>query len=421
MRIHRDERGQTILLVAFSLPILIGFIGIATDVGALFKDKRTLQTAADAAAIAGALNLNYGTTAIQTAARNAATSNGFTDGSAGVTVTVPPTPQWPGSTYVGKPGYTEVTITKVEPTIFLALFGRPSVSVLARAVAALGGPAAACIYTTGQSSTGLSVSDATVTAPQCGLVIDSNTSPPMSVVSSGGPTAITMKRIGTVGDCGGNCGTGISPNPVSGIIPYSDPLSYLPQFTCNTSSCTNGTTTIPCLVDPNVSTSGRFTLDPACYNGLSISGTGLIFFNPGTYVINGPINFTGSNILTGTGVTFYINSGAINIDNFTTLNFYAPNAPGTPYNGILFAQSPASPNSTQTFNIVAGSVLSGIMYFPGAQLTLTTTNVSATVSATFVAQSLSINGGATPGNLTLDDYSSVPGVTSPLSSAVLVE
>ncbi len=71
MRIHRDERGQTIILVALSLPLLLGFVGIATDVGALFKDKRTMQTAADAAAIAGALNLNYGSTVWKPAAQAA--------------------------------------------------------------------------------------------------------------------------------------------------------------------------------------------------------------------------------------------------------------------------------------------------------------------------------------------------------------
>ena len=125
MRLHRDERGQTILLVALSLPVLIGFIGIATDVGILFKDKRTMQTAADAAAIAGALNYNNGATAWKAAARAAATANGFTDTSNGIVVTTPDTPQWPTSNYNGKPGYVEVTITKPESTIFLALFGRP--------------------------------------------------------------------------------------------------------------------------------------------------------------------------------------------------------------------------------------------------------------------------------------------------------
>ena len=87
MRIHRDERGQTIILVALSLPLMLGFVGIATDVGALFKDKRTMQTAADAAAIAGALNLNYGELRHSCQDRQHRRT-AITDGSNGVTVTV---------------------------------------------------------------------------------------------------------------------------------------------------------------------------------------------------------------------------------------------------------------------------------------------------------------------------------------------
>ena len=51
MRLHSDERGQTIILVALSLPLMLGFVGIATDVGALFKDKRDPQTLAGIAAL----------------------------------------------------------------------------------------------------------------------------------------------------------------------------------------------------------------------------------------------------------------------------------------------------------------------------------------------------------------------------------
>ena len=83
MRIHRDDRGQTIMLVALALPILLGFVGIATDLGSLFKDRRTIQTAADAAAIAGALNLSSGNWS--SAAKAASGTNGFTDGRAACT------------------------------------------------------------------------------------------------------------------------------------------------------------------------------------------------------------------------------------------------------------------------------------------------------------------------------------------------
>ena len=100
MRIHRDERGQTIILVALSLPLLLGFVGIATDVGALFKDKRTMQTAADAAAIAGALNLSNGNW--NAAAKAASSTNGYTDGGS-VHVTPVNGPTWTPATITSSP------------------------------------------------------------------------------------------------------------------------------------------------------------------------------------------------------------------------------------------------------------------------------------------------------------------------------
>jgi Flp pilus assembly protein TadG len=407
MRLHRDEGGQTIILVALSLPLLLGFIGIATDVGALFKDKRTLQTAADAAAIAGALNLNNGYSAWVAAAQSASGSNGFPYGGSGVTITTPQTPQWPSSNYLNQPGYVEVTITKVEPTIFLTLFGYPTVTVKARAVATNNGPPAACMYTT-SSNLGNSLvvpAASSVSSLQCGLVVDSNVSPPMNVIGT-----LTMKSIGTVGSCSSGCG-GVSPTPVSGIVPYSDPLSFLPQFTCNISGCSNGTITLPCVADPNINTSTPVVLTQTCYNGLTINGTGTVTFSAGTYVINGPVNFQGSNQLTGTGVTFYINSGAFNISKFASLNLSAPTS-GT-YNGILFFQGSSNP-PIQTITVNPGSTLEGILYFPNAELDFSAT--SATLYTDFVAQNLSFTGA-----VNFNDYASLPNVTSPLSSVVLVE
>jgi uncharacterized membrane protein len=61
-------------------------VGFAVDVGVLFRDKRILQTAADAGAIAGAEEYKYGDWS--DAAKKAATHNGVTDGINGYTVTV---------------------------------------------------------------------------------------------------------------------------------------------------------------------------------------------------------------------------------------------------------------------------------------------------------------------------------------------
>ena len=128
-------------------------------------------------------------------------------------------------------------------------------------------------------------------------------------------------------------------------------------------------------------------------------------------MINGPVNFQGSIQLTGTGVTFYINSGAFNISKFASLNLSAPTS-GT-YNGILFFQGSSNP-PIQTITVNPGSTLEGILYFPNAELDFSAT--SATLYTDFVAQNLSFTGA-----VNFNDYASLPNVTSPLSSVVLVE
>lgn len=52
-----DENGQVLALVALSLPVFLALIGFAIDVGHLHYEKRHLQTAADAAALAASLEI----------------------------------------------------------------------------------------------------------------------------------------------------------------------------------------------------------------------------------------------------------------------------------------------------------------------------------------------------------------------------
>ena len=337
MRIHRDERGQTILLVAFSLPILIGFIGIATDVGALFKDKRTMQTAADAAAIAGALDLNSAGSGslvnlgnVVLAARAASAANGFTDSLNGVHVTVNDPPTWPASNYVGPVGtpngYVEVTITKTEPTIFLALFGYPSVTVLARAVATNTGPGVCVFAGIGNNpptGTPLTVAGGTIQATQCGVVVNSNNSPPMAVSGS-----LTATSVGVVGDCSSGCG---------GI----DQSHNLSQASCPTPTLWPLSRKPPAVEGPT-STSPAAQTPPGCYNGLSAPGNYTINLQGGTYIFAGDLNLSGTGTITGAGVTIFMGAaGALTIGPNTIMTLSAP-ASGT-YNGILFCAEQHEP------------------------------------------------------------------------------
>ena len=79
----RDESGQTLIFVAVSMTVILGFLAMAADVGTLLHDKRNLQIAADSAAIAGAVEekVSSVTGDIQAAGQTASTQNGFTNGS----------------------------------------------------------------------------------------------------------------------------------------------------------------------------------------------------------------------------------------------------------------------------------------------------------------------------------------------------
>jgi len=77
-KFHRNERGQVAILVGVMMTGLIGFSALAIDVGSLASDKRDLQNAADAMALAGAQDLPSQVDATSTA-RTWATKNDVTE------------------------------------------------------------------------------------------------------------------------------------------------------------------------------------------------------------------------------------------------------------------------------------------------------------------------------------------------------
>ncbi|HET7037414.1 MAG TPA: Tad domain-containing protein, partial [Thermomicrobiaceae bacterium] len=49
----RTARGQVLIIFAAALVALVGMVGMATDLGFAFAERRTMQNAADAGALAG--------------------------------------------------------------------------------------------------------------------------------------------------------------------------------------------------------------------------------------------------------------------------------------------------------------------------------------------------------------------------------
>ncbi len=54
-----SQKGAAVILIAVLLPVIIGFAGIGVDTGMLYLAHSRLQTAVDAAAMAGSLQLPY--------------------------------------------------------------------------------------------------------------------------------------------------------------------------------------------------------------------------------------------------------------------------------------------------------------------------------------------------------------------------
>ncbi len=215
----KDDSGQTMILTLLCMTILLGFVGFAADIGIMFRNKRNLQIAADAAAVAGAAELNYGNWSA--AGQAAATQNGVTNGAGGAVVTINNPPLY--GAYAGvanNVSYVEAIVTQNQPTFFAQLFNLFSINVAARAVATLG--PAGCIYTLATAGTGLTFSGMTVSLPTCAIVDNSSTAAALAANSG----VVTASQIGAVGGYA-NGGATVTPTPITGIAPVSDPLAYL--------------------------------------------------------------------------------------------------------------------------------------------------------------------------------------------------
>jgi Flp pilus assembly protein TadG len=430
MKRLKDESGQALIITALAMTCLLGFVALATDVGVLLREKRLVQIAADSAAIAGAAELSY--TDVVTAAQTAATQNGFTSGTTGATVTVNGPaqggPQF--GPFAGNIKYVEVIVSQDQPTVFMGLFGRSPMTVTARAVAT-NGVSSGCIYTLGSTGRGIRGSGgASLTDPSCGIIVDSTSNNALTL--SGGAT-INAKSVGVVGGVNASGGA-ITPTPVTGIAPVSDPLLFLqpgaPSYNPATLACASGL---------NVSGGTTQAVAPsgpvACYNGISVSGgSTLNITNPGVIVINGnlslsggsTVNFgaglyyttgqftaSGGNTASGTDVTFFAASpgGSFNLSGGVNLNLTAPTS-GTD-NGILFWQAQGDAQQ-MTMSDGSSSIVKGIIYAPSARLTMSG-GAGSTFYTDVVVSSMTLSGGAN-----LLSYAAV-NANSPLTSTRLVE
>jgi len=374
----RYERGQALPLIAVCFVAVFGFAALAVDVGAAQYRHRMQQTAADAAAIAGASAAEYSSLSsdVINAATADATANGFTTG-ANDTVTV----NWPpvSGNYAGNTSAVQVVITSTRPNFFGGIIGQNTTRVMTSATAILtSNGTAPCVYQLDPAGYFTSNSGI-VYAPTCGIIANG------SSTYHGG--TITAAMVGYAGSISVSSTTFVDASPAPSI-PASDPCAQIPGCAYITD---NPPANTPCN-STNLTVHGTATLNPGVYcGGITASGGANVTFNPGLYVLTGDLVMNGAGTITGTGVTLVMDSGAVTLNGNGTTTLSAPTT--GPYRGVLFYQKKAN-TTGPTLNSGHDGSLIGALYFPGA---LITGNSSGDAWTLIIGASITLNSASLQG------------------------
>jgi Flp pilus assembly protein TadG len=405
MRIRHDESGQVLVLAVLCMTVLLGFVALATDVGLLFRAKRNLQIAADAAVAAGALDYLYNASNVkaQAAAIAAAAQNGVTNGSGGAVVTVNVPPLYG---YHKTAGYVEVIITQANPTFFMNIFNINSATVAARAVAGTPGFSNDCLYVLDPAAPdALELQgNFTLSTPNCGVIVDSSS--PDALQFTGGAGTLTAGSVAVVGGAGGHTGDS-TPAPVTGVAPVSDPFQG--KYS-DPAVCTYTTSVTSVKAGDAAATVGGVV----CFtNAVTLNGP--LTLASGTYVFENSVTLGGAITSGAGGTTFDLASGGLSINTNTTLNLVAPTSGY--YNGVVLMEPP--PNSSELAFQKGNSTgsLTGIIYAPDAELFLQDNAGGLAITSDVIVGTL-YNKTST---LTIASYSAANPTTTPLKAVSLVE
>ncbi|MEX0808777.1 MAG: pilus assembly protein TadG-related protein [Dongiaceae bacterium] len=419
-RFLRDERGAVLIYVTLAMAVFTGFSALAIDGSYLYLMKNRAQSAADAAALAGASQLPDQDAArleaISFAEKNLAVAD-FGDVLASADVT-PGTWDADAHTFTAggaSPDSIEVVIHMDEDNsnslklFFASLLGsnQGGVSVSAIATTTGGGfGAPACVHVLNESASGALTKSGTsgVNGLGCNIQVDSCharafTASGSGAISLGAPGV----ESGTFSICGGiqMSGTASVPN-----APYTqantgerlgDPFDRAPYDAMPAASEYAGCD----FNNFSGSGSGSTAMSPGVYcGGISFSGSRTISFQPGTYYIkDGAFNVSGTSILSGRDVTFVMTGSSARV-NFSGSGSYAFSAPDDgDYAGFVFYGDPNRPASSA--HNVSGSTVEGyhgILYFPEGGLTLSGSTTASSLSgvandcAVFIADTVTMSG-----------------------------
>lgn len=406
----KDRSGSVFVYTAIVAPLLLGFAGLSIDVGVWYANTRLAQAAADAGALAGALEVMRNSSAtestVETAVGRDTAANGFTTAK-GDTIDVEYPPD--SGLYAGAMDSVEVIVSRPAKSFLSQLVFSGTTTINARAVAR-GVLNDTCVYSLNPDASGaLKISGGAQVNLGCGVIANSSDS---SALTENGTSCLTSTQIKVVGDYTGDC---VSPAPLTGISPISDPLESIQAPAWDPADCDN----------TNYTAAGGQTLNltPGTYCGkINATSTGVINFAPGLYVLNNAgLSLGAQTTTTGTDVSFYLteNNGTsenISMSAGATVTLSAP--VDGPLPGILFYHDRNSPdNVTHRFTGGSNMHLEGILYFPNQEVQFSGGSSLSSSTSLIIADTVTFTG-----NTDIGDFENSPVLSNPLLvQAQLVE
>jgi hypothetical protein len=374
---------------------------VALDGGLLLDQRRRLQVAADAAALAAAADLygnylsNNGVDKSGTAkasALAAAAAHGYSNGSGNgssstsvVTVNIPP--QVSALPNVKQPGHAEVIIQLNQQRGFSGIFGSGTIPVKARAVArgqwTPFGPAVLLLDP--RASGALSISGkANLNVVGGTTVVDSNDAQAVTITGGGALITPAPQEVDVTGGASGT----ITGTVKTSMTAVPNPFLYMP-FPNSSSLRLQASST------KQITGKTSVTLSPGVYNGgISISGQASVILLPGIYYLHGGgFTYTSTGNLIANGVLIF-NNPLSDTDTITLAGkgsvVISPLTNGL-YQGFSIVQDAYS---VLPLNITGNGKMNitGTIYAAHAPLNITATAFGDVIGSQLVAYDLSLTG-----------------------------
>ncbi len=413
------------VLLTLGLILSLIFCGLTIDVGLLELEKTQMQTAADAAAIAGEMYFErtpYVNGTVGNEAANAAAQYGFVNGSNQTTVNavVSLAAAAVGGDYNGHHDTVQVTITRQVPTVFLGLVNIGTIPVSATATAS----PPPCQYFLGTQALAaytVTLRNTAATAQwysKCSAYIGGGMSEQAGSWWQAFQTYFTGPSSASVLLGRTKQGTTFNSNPIN------DPLAGIALPSPSSCLATNYS-------QGNFSSRTSFTLTP----GMTLLNAN-VTFNPGLYVVRGGVQWQAINA-TGSGVTFFFTNvagtgkyGSVSLSRYNTLNLTAASgvafgtagSDGAIAGILLIADRNWINTSPQDVSISLSNgsfAYNGVWYLPSTGLSLQDGSSSCVGYCGIVADNLFV--GNFTQNLYGTDYTLYPGSNPLRTKSVLVQ